>query len=356
MTHRLIIQAAAVGIAAAVAPEALGQTAPARPPGAAPVRGDAAAEEEIIVSGQRARGSIPSEAKPETTLGAGEVRSLGASSVGEALAAIAPQTGSARGRGGQPVILLNGRRISSFDEIRNIPSEAIARIDIFTEEQALEFGFPADSRVVNIVLRQRYRAVTAEGNVGLTGAESAKTLDAQVGFLRLSQKGRIDINGKFEAKDRVTEFDRGVRANLTGPDDRRVRSLSPDSETYNVTGVWNHVFGKVFAATGSVSFSAADTEGYLGRDGTGALIRSDGLVETKRFGATVDAQSKNWVVTTTLNLSQSLSRSAIERSIASQSISTRSLDTQLDAVVNASGALFAVPAGDLRLNLRGSAG
>ena len=93
---------------------------------------------------------------------------LGAGSISELLDALAPQTRSGRGReGGRPVILLNGRRISGFSEIRDIPPEAIERVDILPEEVALKYGYRADQRVVNIVLRRRFRAVTAEANGGL---------------------------------------------------------------------------------------------------------------------------------------------------------------------------------------------
>ena len=48
----------------------------------------------------------------------------------ELLEALAPQIGSARGReaGGRPVMLLNGRRISSFRELRDIPPEERLRL------------------------------------------------------------------------------------------------------------------------------------------------------------------------------------------------------------------------------------
>ena len=73
------------------------------------------------------------------------------------------EIGSARGRGGdQPVLLLNGQRISSFREMRDIPTEAIQRVEILPEEVALKYGYRADQRVVNIVLRQRFRSTVAQ--------------------------------------------------------------------------------------------------------------------------------------------------------------------------------------------------
>jgi len=84
------------------------------------------------------------------------------------LDALAPQIGSAQGRGGErPVLLLNGQRISGFRELRDIPTEAIQRVEILPEEVALKYGYRADQKVVNIVLRQRFRSTTAQVGAGL---------------------------------------------------------------------------------------------------------------------------------------------------------------------------------------------
>ena len=75
------------------------------------------------------------------------------------LEALAPQIGSAQGRGGgAPDPALNGQRISGFRELRDIPTEAISRVEILPEEVALKYGYRADQKVVNIVLRQRFRS------------------------------------------------------------------------------------------------------------------------------------------------------------------------------------------------------
>ncbi|MEG8028125.1 TonB-dependent receptor plug domain-containing protein [Sphingomonas aerolata] len=75
---------------------------------------------------------------------------------------------------GAPVVLLNGRRISSFSEIRDIPTEAIQRVEILPEEVALKYGYRADQKVVNFVLRRRFRAVTAEA-IDRMPTEGART-------------------------------------------------------------------------------------------------------------------------------------------------------------------------------------
>ena len=107
-------------------------------------------------------------------LGSRDVRATGATDITELLEALAPQIGSARGRGGErPVLLLNGQRISSFRELRDIPTEAIERVEILPEEVALKYGYRADQRVVNFVLRERFRStvVRLDGTTPTEGGE-----------------------------------------------------------------------------------------------------------------------------------------------------------------------------------------
>ena len=75
-----------------------------------------------------------------------DTAAYGASNIAELLTYLEPLTRSSRGRAdGQPVLLVNGRRISGFREIQGMPSEAIERIDILPEEVALEYGYAPTS-------------------------------------------------------------------------------------------------------------------------------------------------------------------------------------------------------------------
>lgn len=120
-----------------------------------------AEKEEIVVAGQRPRGSVRGDAEPELTFNGGDIRSLGVGSISELLSELSSYLTSTRG--GQPVVLLEGRRISSFREIASIPAEAIQRAEILSEEVALRYGYSASQKVLNVVLRQRFRTVTVEG-------------------------------------------------------------------------------------------------------------------------------------------------------------------------------------------------
>src|SRR5437763_1017246 len=163
--------------------------------GAAQVGEDVPEEPEIVVVGQKPRGSVLGDIPPEDTLDARDVRATGATSITELLDALAPQIGSTQGRGGErPVLLLNGQRISSFREMRDIPTEAIQRVEILPEEVALKYGYSANQKVVNIVLRQRFRSTVAQ--VGATtatdGGYAAATGD--VTRLMIQRNGRTQLS------------------------------------------------------------------------------------------------------------------------------------------------------------------
>ena len=163
----LLATAAAVWPAPASAqhsPPQPAQPAPAEPAAApeAPAEEDVADEDEIVVVGQRDPNSVIGDIPPENTLNSRDIRAYGASSISELLDAVGAQTHSARGRdSGPPVVLLNGKRISGFREIRDLPPEAIQRMEILPEEVALKYGYRADQRVVNIILRPRFRSTAA---------------------------------------------------------------------------------------------------------------------------------------------------------------------------------------------------
>jgi iron complex outermembrane recepter protein len=168
-------------------------------------------EEVITVSTQRLPGQVVGDIKPELTLGTQELRALGAGSITEILAQIAPQTQSGRGRGGgPPAVLLNGKRTSGFQEIRNIPPEAIARVEVLPEEVSLKYGFRADQRVINFVLRPRFQAWTGEFDIGGPTDGGRFSSELEVNLLRLRNGTRTSIEAEVEINTMLTEAERRI--------------------------------------------------------------------------------------------------------------------------------------------------
>ncbi|HEX8585804.1 MAG TPA: TonB-dependent receptor [Allosphingosinicella sp.] len=230
---------------APVPAEESGETAPLETEAAAPpVGAEAGAEaaagqddapvdtedegEEIVVTGQRQRGAVDTDIPAEDVLNRRDIRATGASTLAELLEAIAPQTRSGRGReDGGPVTLLNGRRISGFAEIRDLPPEAIERVDILPEEVALQYGYRADQRVVNFVLRRRFRAVTAEVEGGLATAGGRGSGEFDINVLRLNRNGRFTVDAEYQREAGLLESERDIIQAAGGPADPAVPSLAP---------------------------------------------------------------------------------------------------------------------------------
>ncbi|HEY0599915.1 TonB-dependent receptor plug domain-containing protein [Brevundimonas sp.] len=164
----------------------------------------------VDVTGQRPRGSVDSDIPPDLTLSAEEIQAYGASSIAELLTYLEPVTRSSRGSGGQPVMLVNGRRISGFREIQGIPPEAIERVDILPEEVALEYGYRADQRVVNFVLKANFRSVTTqvEGRVPTAGGRTTTGLDANL--LRISGGERWSMELEYDRATPLFESERDL--------------------------------------------------------------------------------------------------------------------------------------------------
>ncbi|MCY1647522.1 TonB-dependent receptor [Caulobacter sp. SL161] len=188
-----------------------------QPVGAAPSPAQAAtsldpADTEVeavtITASGKPFGAVLGDIPPEQTFTTADVRAIGVSSVEDLLTELQPQTTS--GLGGDPVILLNGRRISGRGEIRDIPTEAIQRVEVLPEEVALKYGYSADQKVVNIVLRQRFRATTLDATLGGSTEGGQMTEQLSWSQLQLNRQGRTNLSVKLQNSDQLLESDRDL--------------------------------------------------------------------------------------------------------------------------------------------------
>ena len=165
----------------------------------------------VTTTGARPRGSVNSDIPPDVTLSAEQIQAYGASNIAELLTYLEPLTRSSRGRAdGQPVLLVNGRRTSGFREIQGIPSEAIERVDILPEEVALEYGYRADQRVVNFVLKSEFRSTTGElsGRGPTQGGRTTTEIEGNI--LRISGGSRWSMDAEYERSSPLFESERDI--------------------------------------------------------------------------------------------------------------------------------------------------
>ena len=208
---------------------------------------------DIVVTGQRQRGAVIGDIPPEVQIGPAEIRSYGVSSVADLLAELTPQTNSIRGRGGEaPVVLLNGRRISSLSEIRDIPTEAILRVDILPEEVALKYGYSADQRVVNFVLRPRFRAITGELSDRAATEGGGNNVTGDTTLIRINRTGRFNLALNYQATDPLLESQRNIQS---------ATSSRPYDLTGNVTGLAGSEIDPALSALAGQAVTVAGVPG-----------------------------------------------------------------------------------------------
>jgi len=205
-----VVLAAWPALAAAQQAPAADTGARAGQNGAADDAGDDYADPgDIVVTGRVPPGQVVGDVQPELQLGPADVRAYGVDSISDLIDELAPETQSARGSG-PPAILLNGKRISSFHEIRDLPTEAILRVDILPEQVALEYGFSADQKVVNIVLRRHFRSTTIQLNDKLATEGGTATPRARLGVVNITPTGRFNLNLDYQQTSKLLESERDV--------------------------------------------------------------------------------------------------------------------------------------------------
>ena len=362
------LAALAIAIASpAIAAQAPSPTAPSDPAAASPLPFEeelaleARQTGEIIVIADRIRGQVDAPDKPIQTLNEEDIASYGATSITDLLAALAPQTGSGRGRGaagGMPVMLLNGQRVSSFREMRGIPPEAIKRVEILPEEVALRYGYSADQRVVNMILKDRFAAKTIEVEYEQPDRGGSSTNQLEATLFSVSGQGRLNLRGVRDRTTSLTEAERGVIQTAgsvptvaTDPDPAAARTLIANRTNATLDAIWSTGFGPkgldgsltVNATVGrsdSQSLSGLNTVRLTGPSPGfpsairtfGSPLRRDNQTVTMQGGGTLNKQFGDWKFTGTVDAGRITS------------------DTRIDRRVNASSLVAAASAGTLAIN------
>lgn len=262
------------------------------------VDGDAAdTGNDIVVTAERLSGQLDTDVPAELILDEAAIASYGATSVADLLAALSPQTRSGRGRGGgQPIVLVNGRRVSGFPEIRNIPPDAIAKVEVFPEEVALEYGYSAEERVVNFVLKPDFRQFAVDPEYGLYTQGGRSRFELDNNFLRISQKARVNINATYETESLLTEAERGLVPVSGNAADTVSRSLLPAYDRYIGDVSIARSFDKVTQLTLTARFEQTDSLSLLGPGAQGIAdpLERDSRNRAASAGASMNGMLGKW--------------------------------------------------------------
>ena len=306
---------------------------------------DEAVDEAVTVVAGPPRGSVIGDIPPENTLDARDIRATGATSIEELLEALEPQIGSARGReaGGRPVMLVNGRRISGFRELRDIPPEAIERMDILPEEVALKYGYRADQRVVNFVLRRRFRSTVAraDGSLATEGGHAGGLGDVTRLFINRDSRTTLNLHG--EANGRLDEDERDIDlADPTTFDTRPFRSLIGSRQLARASGTLTRtILGDVGA---TLNGELEHTEGRSGLGFDEIPLLRDSSTDSAHLGLALNQDRGRWKYGLTGNADWSRSVTESDRDVDTTD-RVRTIQTSGDLTGTFSGPVFRLPAG-----------
>jgi len=255
---------------------AAAQTPPASGPDAEP--GD------IVVVATRIKGEVESAAPPIVTLNEEDIAAYGAGSLQALLAALAPQTGTGRGRGdGAPAVLLNGLRIASFREIRSLPPEAIRKVEVLPEEVALKYGFRPDQRVVNFILKDKFRSLGSETEGKVPSAGGYSDVSQEITLTQIDKAARLNLTANMERSSPLTETERGIvqpsaagKIKVAGdPNASDFRTLLSDSRSASLNATWAKSLGVGASLSLNGLIQRNDSRSLNGLNGV-VLSASDG--------------------------------------------------------------------------------
>jgi len=148
-----------------------------------------ASAQEIVVVGERA--SVVKGLDPLATLDRNTLDSIGATSMSDLLRVLKPLTQSADGS--DPIFLLNGQRVSSYQEIGSLPPEAIDKVEVLPEPAALRFGYPPTRRVVNFITKRNFRQVETSVAAGTTVRPGSTVAEGNFNLTRLHKDQRVTV-------------------------------------------------------------------------------------------------------------------------------------------------------------------
>lgn len=324
------------------------------PPPVANVDPSSSAEDKaIVVTGQRPRGSVIGDLPPEQSFNPLDIRAFGASDIGELLQTLAPQVSSNRGREDSgPVVLLNGKRVSSFAEISRIPTEAIERMEVFPEELALKYGYLADQKVVNVVTFERFSSRVGRIAYAVPKEGGRDTAGINANYLRIQDDTRFNFDADYNRSGSLLESERNVLQVSGTPGQGQFRTLLPETERLTFNGTVSGTVLSDISSTLNGRFEASKSESLLGLGSTGPLTR-DTDTRVVHLGTSLGGLMGQWLWSLTGNYDRtSIDTFTDANDALGARDEARSVNSLAQADLMLSGSLLRLPTGPISMSLR----
>lgn len=312
-----------------------------------------AGDKEIVVTGQRPRGSVIGDIPPAQTFNPLDIRAFGANDIGGLLQTVGPQISSGRGREDNgPVVLLNGKRVSSFTEISRIPTEAIERMEVFPEELALKYGYRADQKVVNIVTYERFSSRIGQVAYAVPTEGGRDTAGFNANFLRISRDTRINADADYNQSGSLLESERALQQVTATPGLGRFRTLLPETQRLALNGTVSGEWLSGVSSTLNGRFEANQSGSLLGLGANAALAR-DIVTRASHLGTALGGLAGKWLWSFTANYDRTRIATLTDSDAAPGARDeARSVNALANADLVLSGTVLNLPTGPITTSLR----
>jgi hypothetical protein len=100
--------------------------------------------------------------------------------------------------------------VSSYRELRDIPIEAIQRVDIMPEEVALKYGYPPNAKVVNVVLRDNFKSTVGQAAANTASRDGNTGGSGDLTRLELGKNDRKTFNAHVGGDDILSSSQRSL--------------------------------------------------------------------------------------------------------------------------------------------------
>ena len=272
-----------------------------------------------------------------------ELDSYGADTLSDLVDALRPMTRSSRSDQ-MAVVLINGH-LAGQTEFDNLPREAVERVEVLPESVALQYGFSENRRVLNVVLREHYRAVPVRATESGATEGGSQSVAADASRVSLEDEARVTLLASYKDSAWLRESDRGIDS----PDnyDRTLQPEASDTKiaataSRSILGVSSSLEASYDIASTRSLQGLADVDGPAGTAVAQALDAS-AAVRTARVAAQLTGQIHDFIWGVT----------GYYLHIASRSTSDTGVDALGDTLIDRTQSAFG--AGNLQLSLSGRA-
>ncbi len=231
--------------------------------------------DQIIVRAGGLRGTVQTDIPVINELSEEEIGSYGAGSIEELIDALSTQTGSSRGRGGgHPIVLINGQRVSGFRAIRDLPPEAIERMQVFPEEVALQYGYRPDQRVINFILKENYAGGSVAVEFGMPESGGRSRVEVDSTLTRIGEDSRLNLDLEYLHESRLLESERDIMQDvvLPGFDVGDFRTLLGESDAVEFNGNYSRNLNETTQLSIDAELNWSQTDSLQGVPATSLFI------------------------------------------------------------------------------------